>query len=143
MTLLHIPHTNIGGDAGGLPSAILSNTGDPAFGIIYSGIKFDADGDVYRRQVAGGWGRIGTWLLSGVNTDYSISRIINSGTLTTDAGSGDLQLNTDRIFDVQNSTPSSTETASILVTLSNWNGGSPDTEYDMQSYLISATMESP
>jgi len=68
---------------------------------VYSGLKIAADGSLYERQNTGGWSRFGTWLLAGTNSNYYVSRTVNQGTLTTDAGAGPLQLNADRIYDVQ------------------------------------------
>ena len=69
---------------------------------MYSGIKIDADGGVYERQIGGGWSRVFTWLLSGTNSAYYVNRTVVSGSLTTDAGSGSaLTLDSDRIYDIQ------------------------------------------
>ncbi len=126
-----------------LTATDLTNTGSPAQSIVYSGIRFGADGELYKLNSVGGVSRFGTWMLTGVNTDYSITRGTVTGTLTTDAGAGPLQLNANRDYDVQNQTPSSTATASATFTVKDWNAGSPTVTYDFESYAFSATMESP
>jgi len=87
------------GDSANLPANEFFTQGFE--GTAYSGVKFDNDGNIYERQYGGGWSSIGAWLLNGVNTAFYIAASINSGTLTTDAGAGPLQLNTDRVYDVQ------------------------------------------
>ena len=72
--------------------------------LAYSGVKFGSDGDLYARRYDGDWSRFGTWLVSGTASNYYLSRVVSSGTLTTDAGgtpASPLQLNSDRIYDVQ------------------------------------------
>lgn len=72
---------------------------------IYSGVKFNANGDIEERQATGGgWSKFGSWLVGGTNTTFWLRRSIGSGSLTTDAGGsvGDLrQMDTTRIYDVQ------------------------------------------
>lgn len=122
-----------------LPSASFARSGEPSWGVIYSGVRFGSDGDVYARQLGGGWGRVGTWLFNGTNSDFHIHRTVNSGTLTTDAGD-DLVMSSNRDYDIQNSTPSSTVTASVTFRISNV----ADSEtYDTIAYAFSAQMESP
>lgn len=70
---------------------------------IYSGLKIDADGNLYERTANGGWSQFAAWLLAGTASTYYVSRTILFGTLTTDAGAGPLQLNADREYDVQTS----------------------------------------
>jgi len=71
-------------------------------GTVYSGLKIDADGDLYERQPGGGWSSFGTWLLSGTNSAFYVNRTINSGSLVTDSGTGSsIILSTDRTYDVQ------------------------------------------
>ncbi len=99
-----------GGGGGGDPgdSASIPSNGfitiSESFGTAYSGAKFASDGQVYERQAGGGWSNIGSWLLNGTNSDFYVIRTINSGSLTTDAGAGPLQLNTDRVYDIQRTT---------------------------------------
>lgn len=140
MFFMRNQHTGTGGDAATVPAASFARTGDVT---VYSGVKFDADGDVYARSALGGWQQVGTWLLNGTNSDFSVARTINSGSLTTDAGAGDLQLNSDRSFDIQNSTPSSESTATVTFVISNWNAGSPNVTYSTRAYTFTATAESP
>ena len=74
-------------------------------GTVYSGVKFDSDGSVYRRQANGGWSRVGSWLYKGSAGSYYLARTINAGSLTTDSGAGpNLPFDgTDYIYDVQQS----------------------------------------
>ena len=94
------------GDPGG--TVIILNSNFNTFGLFsgpsYSGVKFAIDGNMYRRQAAGGWSSIGAWLLKGVASDYYVQRVVESGTLTTDDGDG-VQLTTDRIYDIQQPVP--------------------------------------
>ena len=94
-------------------------------GICYAGIKVDADGVLYQQQANGGWSAIGSqWLVSGTAASFYVSRTIISGTLTTDAGAGTLQLNTDRIYDIQQAS-AGLKSASILMDISSDVSGSP------------------
>jgi len=68
---------------------------------VFSGAKFDADGDVYAMSANGSWQQIGTWLIEGTNSDYYLVRSITAGTIDTDAGAGPLQLNTDREYYIE------------------------------------------
>ena len=71
----------------------------------YARVKCDNDGDWYESNNAGSYSAAeGTWLTSGLNSEVWIERTIDSGTLTTDAGSGRLACSVDRVFDVQRST---------------------------------------
>jgi len=99
MTILH----------GGTASAAIvlpSNTfiTNNSTGTCYSGLKIGSDGNLYERQAAGGWSRFGTWLFIGTAANYYVQRTVTSGSLTTDAGGpvgSGLQLNADRIYDIQ------------------------------------------
>lgn len=116
-----------------------SRTTNPPF-TAYSGIKFDADGDIYARDGTATWQKVGTWLLVGTNTDFSVSRTIDSGTLETDAGAGPLQLNADRIYDVRETLSEETHAAAGTFTIENWNGGTPNVTYDARQYSFSASV---
>lgn len=123
-----------------VPSVVSFNNSDvPAAGTVYSGVKFDADGLVYRRQLNGAWGLVGTWMLTGVNTAYHIHRTVDAGALDTDAGD-DLVLSSDRIYDVQETSPGNTDTASVTFRISNVGDS---TTYDTGQYSFSAEMELP
>lgn len=126
-----------GSGAVNCPIASLENNGTTYN--VSSGIKFDADGDVYRMTILGAWQRIGTWLINGTNSDYYISRTIDSGSLDTDAGAGPLQMNSDRAYAIVQTTVG-TSTAMISVTISNSTTGSP--VLDGKSYTLKATRES-
>jgi len=79
---------------------------------VFSGVKFDSDGFVYARQTAGGFTNIGAWLVNGTNSTFFLSRTITVGPLTTDAGDV-VQMNTDRIYDIQQSNCSEVKLAFI------------------------------
>lgn len=70
-------------------------------GIVYSGIKFDADGSVYEHRDSGGttWYSISTWLLAGAAEDaWIIATNTGSGLYSSSALSTRLQLNVDRYW---------------------------------------------
>lgn len=67
-------------------------------GDAYSGVRFSSDGNMYAFQKAGGVTVIGSWLVSGTNSDYYIVSTVDAGSLTTDPGRGPLQLNATRDF---------------------------------------------
>ena len=93
-------------------------------GTIYSGIKFDNDGNIYARQTDGGWSSIGSWLLNGANSDFFVKRVVDTGTLTTDGGAGPIVMSSDRIYDVQRSTLG-IKTTAVSFEMSNDISGSP------------------
>lgn len=102
--------------------ALFSNTGTT--GTVYSGVRFGSDGNLYRRQAAGGWSVFGQWLVNGSASGFYLSRTINSGILTTDAGGGSLQLNTNRDYDVQTAIET-TVSANVSFQISDDVSGSP------------------
>jgi len=132
-------HAGVPGDSANIPALDLERTGSS--GTVYSGIRFDSDGDIYAASPTGTYNRVGTWLLSGTNTDFSVNRTIDAGTLTTDAGSGDLQLNADRTFDVQQATPGADKTTDVTFQIRNWNGGSPNATYSTRQLRLRAIKE--
>ena len=69
-----------------------------AYGVVYSGVKFDGDGIMYILQSSNNYSKGRPWLLAGAATSFYLTRIINEGSLDTDAGAGPLQMNTDRIY---------------------------------------------
>ena len=106
-----------------VPSGIIfERTGET--GTIFSGCKFDADGSIYARTFAGAWQVVGTWLVAGAASGYWISRTIDTGSLTTDAGAGPLVLSTDREYDVQMSSNGEKNSA-VTFSISSDVSGSP------------------
>jgi|GEM_PF-6842469 len=84
-----------------LPAISLSNSSSAS--IVYSGIRFDNDGKIYKMSAGGTWQYAADWLLSGVVADYWLHRTILTGTFTGDDGDA-LQLNTgDLDYYLQNS----------------------------------------
>ncbi len=98
MSLMYINRGEVG-SAVNLPANIFDNFVQS--GLCYSGLRVGADGNLYERHPTGGWSRFGTWLFTGTSDGYYLSRSIVSGTLSTDAGAGPLQLNVNRDYDVQ------------------------------------------
>jgi len=101
MSLLHFIHQASASAVVQLPNNNFNSfrvAGTPT----YSGVKFAADGNIYERQREGGWSNVGSWLLSGTNSDFYIVRGTPTGSaLATDAGAGPLILSSDRIYDTQ------------------------------------------
>lgn len=103
-----------------------------------AGIKIDADGSVYTKSNNGVWQVVATWLLVGPNTAWWVSRTIDSGTLTTDAGAGPLVCSSDREYSIANVILSSTKTVTLTLELSNSDTGSP--VISAVQYLIEAQL---
>jgi len=122
MSLIFTPYGGSVADAVNMPANVFITFG--VSGTVYSGVKFGADGNLYERQAAGGWSRFGTWLFSGLASTYYLSRTIDTGTLTTDAGAGPLQMNTDRIYDIQE-TSNGIFTTDVSFDISNDVSGTP------------------
>ena len=120
--LMPMQHSGTLANAVHIPSNEFATGG--VSGTIFSGVKFDADGNMYERQAAGGWSNVGSWLLRGTNTTFYISRTEDSGTLTTDAGAGPLQMNADRIYDVQQAIDGE-KMANVTFSISDDVSGSP------------------
>lgn len=94
-------------------------------GTCSAGIKVDADRTLYRQQANGGWSAIsGEWLMRGVSSDFYVSMSVDSGSLTLDAGAGPLQLNTDRIYNLDQVGIGSS-TVTITLSISDDVSGSP------------------
>lgn len=88
----------------------------------YSGVRFGADGNMYKRQPGGGWSSIGAWLLNGTAGSYYLFRTVNSGSLSTDGGD-DVIMSTNRDYDVQDSSPGfGGKSASVTFTISTTTG---------------------
>lgn len=98
MSLTLFIHSGASTNIVALPTAILFNSGST--GTIFSGLKFDSDGNLYKRQANGGYSSIGAWLVSGSAGDFTLVSTIDSGTLTTDAGRS-VTMGSDRAFDIQ------------------------------------------
>ena len=71
-------------------------------GTCHSGVRFASDGVLFRRQADDGLSSIsGEWLGQGAASGFFVQLTIISGTLEVDAGTGFLQLNTNRDYDNQ------------------------------------------
>lgn len=80
----------------------ISNARDS--GTCHSGVRFGASGVLSKIQPNGGFSAIsGEWLGSGTASGFYLQRTLISGTLEVDAGTGFLQLNTNRDYDNQKS----------------------------------------
>lgn len=77
------------------PFVDLDNTG-VGIATVYSGIRWDSDGGIYRMDPNGNFQYDSDWLLSGAASTYYLQRTIDDGTLTNDDGDG-VQLNTDNL----------------------------------------------
>lgn len=122
MTLIYVPRSGMPTDPVVLPNQSFFSSGTSGNG--FSGIRFGADGNLYRRQFNGGLSRFATWLFSGAASTYYLSRTINTGTLDTDAGAGPLQMNTNRDYDIQLAF-TGVETCTVSFEISNDVSGSP------------------
>ena len=121
MSLIQFIHGGLSAEVAQFISHDFSRTGFN--GTVYSGLKLDSDGNLYARQADGGWSSIGAWLLNGANTGFFATTVIESGTLTTDAGRGPIVLSSDRIYDVQVTT--SIKTCTVSFEISTDVSGSP------------------
>lgn len=105
------------------PAVSLGNSGtnNP----IYSGIRWDSDGKIYRMSPAGSWNYSGeVWLLDGLASDYWLFRTINIGSLSNDDGDGN-QLNTDNLdFWVSNAIAWFEREAAVTFSISDDSAGS-------------------
>lgn len=72
-----------------------------AFSDCHSGIKLGLNGVLSTINAFGGFNAItGEWLITGSAADFYVQRTIIDGTLDQDPGTGFLQLNTDRIYEL-------------------------------------------
>lgn len=94
-------------------------------GTVHSGIRFSSTGVVFAKTAGGAWQAAGTWLVAGSASTYYLSRTIDSGTLTTDAGAGPLQMNTTRDYDRQKSGGFGVVSCMLTFSISNDVSGSP------------------
>jgi hypothetical protein len=116
-----------GSDTVNIPIAFFGNSGPDT--IVYSGVQFGSDGDIYMRQTGGGWSRYGTWLLRGSASGFYLSRTILSGSLNIDAGAGPLVMSADRSYDVQDTFQDAVPvTASVNFEISSDISGTPVVE---------------
>ncbi len=70
----------------------------------YARIRYATSGIEYQTNLASSSGTPtsrGNWLDFGLNSEVWVQRVINTGSLSLDPGSGRLQLSTERIFGVQ------------------------------------------
>ncbi len=81
---------------------------------VYSGVQFSSDGNMYAYQSAGGTTNIGSWLVKGAASDFYLVTTIDSGTLTTDAGRGPLQLNATRTYNCIDTTVNGAAVESVV-----------------------------
>lgn len=118
-----------------LPAVDLSNESSVA--PVYSGIRFDSDGKIYKMSTGGIWQYAGVvWLLSGAASDYWLHRTIVSGTFTNDDGDA-LQLNTDDLdYWMQNSVNWFTKQGSITFEIAD--DAIKTTVYATRTYNFSA-----
>lgn len=124
MSLTLFIHTGTASNAVRVPSGI-DFSRSAVSGTVYSGAQFNSDGNLYARTADGAWQQITSWLVAGAASTYYISRTIDQGVLTTDAGAGPLQMNTTREYDRQKSGGSGLVTSMVTFSISNDVSGSP------------------
>ena len=69
-------------------------------GTVFSGVRFAADGNIYRRAGESEWYVVGSWLMVGANTAYHIHRTVVAGTLVDD-GLDDQVLSSNRDYSIE------------------------------------------
>ena len=106
MSLIFFIHSGAASNVVALPTSSLITSSDT--GTVFSGLKFDDDGNLYKRQAGGGYSVIDAWLLSGTASDFTLVSVLDVGDLSsgTDAGRSVI-LGTDRAYDVTISAPGS------------------------------------
>jgi hypothetical protein len=127
MSLVLFQHKGIGGNVAALPAFEVDTFKREVLvgSECYAGVKFDADGVIYSMQSNGGWSSVGSWLLSGVNTAFWVTSVIDSGALGTDAGRGPLAMSTDREFSVLEEVYGQTDDAQVSFEISTDVSGTP------------------
>ncbi len=95
------------------------------FGLVYAGVKFDGDGNLYVRQSNGSYGAAEAWLVSGSAGTFYLSRSIFSGTLNDDAGSGPMVMSSDRVYSIEQDFEGEAKITEIDFEISNDSSGSP------------------
>jgi hypothetical protein len=88
---------------------------------VYSGVRFGSDGNVYRRQTYGVWSRVATWLHKGTASSFHLLRT-TADSLTEDAGSSWLQMDSNRDFDAQHTLAAGYSEADVTFEISNDGG---------------------
>lgn len=90
-----------------------------------AGVRFGSNGTFSLFQANGGVSAIGgEWLVNGTPSTFYVSRTIDSGTLTTDAGAGPLQMNSTRDYNIQQ-TSNGTKDTTCTFNISDDVSGSP------------------
>jgi len=120
MSLMNILIGSTSSNAVALPSINFANDGTGK--VIYSGVRFGSDGNIYRMSEGGTWQVWTQWLVKGAASSYYLFRTINSGTLVSDSGTG-VQMSTTRSYYLTSSIEE--KTASIDFTISTSTTGTP------------------
>ena len=125
MTIIHRLYASAGdpGDTVSITNMAVDNATlvSPAF----SGVRLGSNGGLDIRQHTGSWSSVnGEWLVKGTASDFYVSRTIDSGTLTEDAGAGPLQLNATRAYSITQ-TGDGIKTATITLDISDDVSGIP------------------
>lgn len=85
------------------------------FSPCHAGLKLGSDGVLSTINASGGFNAIsGEWLITGSAAGFFVKRTIISGTLDTDPGTGFLQLNANRTYEVVRSVEGTSETVLFL-----------------------------
>jgi len=127
----------VGGGSGvsvQLPAIVLGNVS--TITTVYSGIRFDNDGQIFIMNDTGSWQSEDIWLLEGAASSYYLHRTINTGILSNDDGDA-RQLNTgDLDYWISNSVEWFTQTASVTFEIAD--DGVKTTVYATKTYQIRA-----
>ena len=130
----------MGGGSGAAVQLPLINVGnDGTSSPVYSGLRFDSDGNIYRMSATGTWQAEATWLLEGAASTYYLFRTVNTGSLTNDDGDGN-QLSTDDLdFWISNSVTWFERTCAVTFSISDDTLGSnviATRQYNFSAELI-------
>jgi len=114
-------------------------------GDCYAGVQYNSTGLEYESPPGGGTGfsiSRGYWLDGGSNSEVWIERIINSGSLYSDSGSGRLALTSSRAFQVRD-TSTSGGPVTCNLTINAYDAASGGNLLDSVTFTLSANKESP
>jgi len=130
------------GDPGNVANLTDRSITNTSIKVCHAGVKIGSDGALYTQHALGGWSAIdGEWFVNGSAGGFYVSKTLESGTLTTDAGAGPIQTNVDRIYDIQEATTGLTKTAVITINISDDITGLPILATAV--FSLSATKRTP
>lgn len=109
-----------------LPAITFNNTGDVDLGdsIVYSGVRFGSDGNIYKMTKGGAWQGTGkSWLLDGAASGYYLVRTVNTGTLNVDNDGTLQQMNADLDYSISENASWGESQATITFEIADDAGG--------------------